>query len=372
MKHMRHHFTLALILSVFAVGIATLVVSPDVYAATCDENDTTVIECGSGSNGLWEVLLIAMNILTAGVGVLAVGGIVYGAVLWTSGGDNAQQIKKAQGIIQNVVIGIIAFSLLYSGLQFIVPGGVFNRDVGFATVTNTVDPYLNTDSGTSGSDDSGGDGGSGDGGGGDDGGTVTIEDINVRNMRDAAQSSGGSVLKTQTLYRSMMLGNIGPKDTKELSEVMKNGLIIDLRTTAQSNAAPDKDIPGVKNVNIPIAGILDTEPMVSDPTRRAQLAKALKAAANADGPVLIHCAAGKDRTGWMVAMIMYVAGATDAQVMKEYMASNDEEVAGGVKAEWLNSGLKAMREKHGTAKGYLKSIGLSDADIAKLKNKFGA
>jgi hypothetical protein len=70
--------------------------------------------------------LLAINILTAGVGVAAVGGIVYGAVLYTSAGGSQEQVKKAVGIITNVVIGVVAYALMFSVLNFIIPGGLFN------------------------------------------------------------------------------------------------------------------------------------------------------------------------------------------------------------------------------------------------------
>ena len=69
--------------------------------------------------------MIALNILTAGVGIIAVGGIVYGAILYTTAEDKADQVKKATDIITNVVIGLVMFGLMYAGLNFIVPGGVF-------------------------------------------------------------------------------------------------------------------------------------------------------------------------------------------------------------------------------------------------------
>ncbi len=78
------------------------------------------------STGLWGVLLIAINVLTAGVGVAAVGGIVYGALLYTSAGGSPEQVKKAMGIITNVVIGVVAYALMYALLNFLIPGGIFN------------------------------------------------------------------------------------------------------------------------------------------------------------------------------------------------------------------------------------------------------
>ena len=52
--------------------------------------------------------------MAIGVGITAVGGIGYGAILYASAQDNAAQVQNARAIIRNVVIGIIAFSLRLS------------------------------------------------------------------------------------------------------------------------------------------------------------------------------------------------------------------------------------------------------------------
>jgi len=77
------------------------------------------------STGVWGVLLLAINILTALIGLAAVAGVVYGSVLYTSAGGNQEQVKKAMGIITNVVIGVIAYALMYSVSNFLIPGGIF-------------------------------------------------------------------------------------------------------------------------------------------------------------------------------------------------------------------------------------------------------
>lgn len=98
----------------------------------CGGTDTAIISCpqtGGGTienTGLWGILILAINILTGLVAVAALGGIVWGSILYTSAGGNAEQTKKAMGIITNVVIGIIAYGLMFVVLNFLVPGGVFN------------------------------------------------------------------------------------------------------------------------------------------------------------------------------------------------------------------------------------------------------
>lgn len=106
--------------------------SPDPVAGDdCGGVKTAIIKCdakNSGDitdNGVWALLLLVLNVLTAGVGIIAVAGIVYGAILYTTAEDKADQVKKATDIITNVVIGLILFALMYALLNYIVPGGVF-------------------------------------------------------------------------------------------------------------------------------------------------------------------------------------------------------------------------------------------------------
>ncbi len=103
-------------------------------SGNCAGVDTAIIKCsekgGEGTaldqNGVWVLLLLLIKIMTAGVGLLAVGGLAYGALLWTTAGGSAAQITKSKEIIFNVVIGIVAFALMYAFLQYLIPGGVFN------------------------------------------------------------------------------------------------------------------------------------------------------------------------------------------------------------------------------------------------------
>lgn len=97
----------------------------------CGGVETAIIKCDAqnsgdvSDNGIWALLLIAINIMTAGVGVLAVAGIVYGSIMYTTAEDKADQVKKATDIITNVVIGLVVFALMWAGLNFLIPGGVF-------------------------------------------------------------------------------------------------------------------------------------------------------------------------------------------------------------------------------------------------------
>ena len=116
------------------VGLFAAVSQPSYAADSCGGTPTAIVHCdqtggsnsGTENSGVWGVLLLAINILTAGVGIAAVGGIIYGSILYTSAGGSQEQVKKAMGIITNVVIGVIAYALMFSGLNFLIPGGIFN------------------------------------------------------------------------------------------------------------------------------------------------------------------------------------------------------------------------------------------------------
>ena len=70
------------------------------------------------------ILVLVINILTAGVGIAAVGGIIWAAFLYVTAEENAGQVSKAKLLITNVVVGIVAYFLMYALLNFLIPGGL--------------------------------------------------------------------------------------------------------------------------------------------------------------------------------------------------------------------------------------------------------
>ncbi len=84
-----------------------------------------VISCDKSGSGVWNLLLFVVQILTAGVGLVAIGGFVYAAILYTTAEGNAGQVTKAKVTIFNVVLGLVLYALMWAVLQFLIPGGVF-------------------------------------------------------------------------------------------------------------------------------------------------------------------------------------------------------------------------------------------------------
>ena len=72
-----------------------------------------------------DILNMILLVVTTGVGIAAVGAIVYAGVLYITARDNAGQVSKAKTMIMNTVIGVVAYILMWAFLQWIIPGGGF-------------------------------------------------------------------------------------------------------------------------------------------------------------------------------------------------------------------------------------------------------
>lgn len=105
-------------------ALASSLLSFKAFAYKCGDIETTIIDCSAEGGGILGILIQAVNILAAGVGIAALGGFVYAAVLYTTAGGSVEQTKKAITVITNVVIGMVAYGAMWAILNFLVPGGL--------------------------------------------------------------------------------------------------------------------------------------------------------------------------------------------------------------------------------------------------------
>lgn len=102
------------------------VASTPALAAKCAGANTAIIECtGKGETAIFKIIADVIKILTAGIGVLAVGATVAGGLLYTMSGNNPENIRKAKTIWLNTVIGLVAYAFIVALTHFLIPGGVF-------------------------------------------------------------------------------------------------------------------------------------------------------------------------------------------------------------------------------------------------------
>ena len=119
---------------VAAMGIYYVIFSPSTARALecaalpksiCDAADQKSGGSDVSNTAIWKLLIWVLNIMIALVGLAATGAIIYAGILYSSAGGNADMIAKAKKIIMNTVIGIVAFGLMYLGLNWLIPGGIF-------------------------------------------------------------------------------------------------------------------------------------------------------------------------------------------------------------------------------------------------------
>ena len=86
---------------------------------TSDPNNVNV-----KPTGLFLLLRWVLTILTAVVGIAAIGTIIWAGIMYASAADDSGQVAKAKTLIRDVIIGVIAYGLMIVGLNWLVPGGV--------------------------------------------------------------------------------------------------------------------------------------------------------------------------------------------------------------------------------------------------------
>ena len=123
---------ISITMGIFAIATPLLTYSP-VFAA-CPEGcvETTIVggsvtgtngeKCSCGSEGISEVLKLAVRIFTIAVGVLAAIGITITGIQYLTAGSNEEQTRKAKRRLFEIILGIVAFVLIYSILSWLLPG----------------------------------------------------------------------------------------------------------------------------------------------------------------------------------------------------------------------------------------------------------
>ncbi|MET7724169.1 tyrosine-protein phosphatase [Streptomyces mirabilis] len=176
----------------------------------------------------------------------------------------------------------------------------------------------------------------------------------VRNFRDVGglPTVDGRRVRYGRLFRSGHLAHATEEDAAFLSSL---GLhtIFDFRNTAdQKLEGPDVELPGVRNVNLPLTDPADGSEfwkMVRDgdveqlrghlgdgkaanrmigsyrtivKERTAEHSHVLHALAEDSVPALMHCAAGKDRAGLSIAVTLLALDVERDAIVADYLESN--------------------------------------------------
>jgi protein-tyrosine phosphatase len=215
----------------------------------------------------------------------------------------------------------------------------------------------------------------------------------TRNLRDVGgyPAVDGRVTRWRTLLRTDALDRLPRRSQATLLDL---GLrtVIDLRWPHELDEAPSvfrrsphvtyRSIPLLEDDPTPYAGLAGTYRHMLD-ARAPQLVEVVRALLEPDGlPAVIGCAAGKDRTGVAVALILAAVGVPPDVVVEDYALSavvyrapvddrflvdwRAEPVEVECPPEYMLGALEHLERRHGGAGALLRRTGLTEREVDAL------
>ena len=163
-------------------------------------------------------------------------------------------------------------------------------------------------------------------------GAYNVRDLGGLRTRDGRHTRHGLI------YRGDSLDSITPDDADVLFGKLHIGAIVDLRTRAETELSGLVFPVPRYRFSVLREGRLGKEPFPSDdPTELAKVYLSnieggraavkgtfdvIAADLRSGVATLFHCAAGRDRTGIMAALLLGLVGVTDGQIAQDYVQSN--------------------------------------------------
>ena len=214
----------------------------------------------------------------------------------------------------------------------------------------------------------------------------------TRNTRDLGghPAAGGRVTVPDRIWRSDRQECPDPED---IALLRSKGIttIIDMRTEEDNLTKPSffRSLEGFTFLNYPIIeGDTIPESVEAVPGSYMNIAcsenmpRILKAIADADTGVMYNCAAGKDRTGVVTAILLMLCGVSDEEITADYMLTKEcnrerfellrqrrPDVDMNIvipRESFIRDFMDLFRARFGSVDGYFAFIGLSEETKQKL------
>lgn len=74
--------------------------------------------------GIEDILKLILSILVYGLGAAAVLGVVIAGIQYMTARDDVAQVAKAKKRLIEIVIGLVAWALMFTVLNWLIPGGL--------------------------------------------------------------------------------------------------------------------------------------------------------------------------------------------------------------------------------------------------------
>jgi protein-tyrosine phosphatase len=228
------------------------------------------------------------------------------------------------------------------------------------------------------------------------------------NFRDLGgyPTSGGRSLQWRRVFRSDALHRLTSSDVEHLRDRLGVTTIIDLRSTgelrAEGRGALEAEPLAFHHLPLFDGETGRTTSWANDLTladryfllckvARDPIARVVTALAEAPGPAVYHCAAGKDRTGVISAVLLGLLDVPDEVIVADYVATQenlDAIIARLLETEGYQAMLAAlppdtlhaegvtmidflqrMRAEYGSMQAYARDAGVDDAALRHLETR---
>jgi protein-tyrosine phosphatase len=232
------------------------------------------------------------------------------------------------------------------------------------------------------------------------------------NFRDLGgyPTASGHTVRRHRLFRSDHLGALAPADLSQLASALGQSVrVLDLRGTTERESAMCS-IPGATVHSLPIEPTIlralddlraagakitpaDVVTLMQDTYRDFVRGNTPRFAAlfghvlqEHDAPIVFHCTAGKDRTGFAAAMLLLALGVPREVVMQDYLHTNVR-LAGTVPAgllppavaavlwsvqeDFLQAAFEVVDADYGDLEAYLRDgLGLGTVERKRLRTLY--
>lgn len=233
----------------------------------------------------------------------------------------------------------------------------------------------------------------------------TIDLEGCLNFRDLGgyPTADGRVVRWRQVFRSDALHHLTRRDVARLRGALGLGTVIDLRSTAELRSEgrgplahepiafhhlPLFDGQAAKSAAGAELTLTDRYFLLAD-FAREPISRVVTALSASDAPAVYHCAAGKDRTGVVSAVLLGLLGVPEPVIVADYAATRENldaiverlmategyaEMLGTLPPDTLHAEpetmagfLARLRAAYGSVEGYARAAGVSEASIDGLR-----
>jgi protein-tyrosine phosphatase len=230
----------------------------------------------------------------------------------------------------------------------------------------------------------------------------------LRNFRDVGglRTSDGRSVRHGVVYRSATPSFLDDRQTRVLAEELGVRTRVDLRSSMEIAEAPHTSLETIPAEHLPLraGGAWRADHDLTDPSEAvaAHYRRYLEHSPESIGAivglvaepthraVLVHCSAGKDRTGVALAVMLSAVGVADEEIVSDYARTREDltpmldqlrllpaykERLAALPEESLTAEprsmelfLEGLAKQYGGARGYLCEAGVDEALLARLRS----